>query len=504
MCRYIRKIFNSSIITLVFFLGNSLHAQNFQINRHTGAVLSTTYGRANPLFETRDIFNEGHTIIQKRSKQFYGIDTCIVYTQLDTSRYSYVYDANFRILSKTIEPWEKGKWNNYWINNYSYDLAENTKTIIVTKWNGENWNITGRVITKYNKNGLMISLFDQEWNNDQWINSSRFTNQYDSEGRLITSLLEEWKDDQWMNINKTTNSYSNKGLKLSSLYEQWSWTTGLIDYTERQSFAYDSLDHMVLQILKILINEVWTNRYRNTYSYDAYENVITWTRGPWENDNWVDGYRTIYAYDSSNRLITELQSNWFNSSWVTLTRTTINYNATGNLISQLKEQYSNEQWVNLWQYLYSYDANNYILELNFNYWNNNTWLPGQGTFSFTDSTDNVQYFNSISRIVFHTIQSITNIKSDKVKVPSGYQLYQNYPNPFNPSTIIAYDIPIDGKVTIKIYDALGREVLTLVNKYQKAGDYSVVFNGNNLSSGVYYYKIKSNEYTFTKKMILLQ
>jgi len=93
--------------------------------------------------------------------------------------------------------------------------------------------------------------------------------------------------------------------------------------------------------------------------------------------------------------------------------------------------------------------------------------------------------------------------------PETFSLSQNYPNPFNPSTVIKYSIPTDVKsemsnVKIVVYDILGKEVATLVNAEQKAGNYEVTFNASKLSSGVYFYKLKCNEFFNTKKMVLLR
>ena len=86
--------------------------------------------------------------------------------------------------------------------------------------------------------------------------------------------------------------------------------------------------------------------------------------------------------------------------------------------------------------------------------------------------------------------------------PSAFSLAQNYPNPFNPSTNISYQLPAYGFVSLKVYDVLGNEVATLVNEDQKAGVYSINFNAQLLSSGVYYYQLKSGNNIQTKKMIL--
>ena len=91
------------------------------------------------------------------------------------------------------------------------------------------------------------------------------------------------------------------------------------------------------------------------------------------------------------------------------------------------------------------------------------------------------------------------------EVQSGYSLSQNHPNPFNPKTQITYTLPHANYVTLSIYDLLGKEVQTLVSKFQKAGEYSLHFNAYNLSSGIYFYQLKvGNEFVETKKMMVIR
>ena len=93
-------------------------------------------------------------------------------------------------------------------------------------------------------------------------------------------------------------------------------------------------------------------------------------------------------------------------------------------------------------------------------------------------------------------------------IPDKYILYQNFPNPFNPSTVIKYVIPEENFVTLKVFDSLGREIAVLINKKQSKGEHQVSFDVNTLnkkiSSGVYFYRLKSGEFTKTKKFLLLK
>ncbi len=95
-----------------------------------------------------------------------------------------------------------------------------------------------------------------------------------------------------------------------------------------------------------------------------------------------------------------------------------------------------------------------------------------------------------------------------VGVPDKFSLSQNFPNPFNPSTKISYSLPFDSKVTLKVFDMTGREAASLVNEFKPAGYYTVDFNGSNLSTGVYVYRITADgngqSFITEKKMVLVK
>lgn len=102
-----------------------------------------------------------------------------------------------------------------------------------------------------------------------------------------------------------------------------------------------------------------------------------------------------------------------------------------------------------------------------------------------------------------SLQNATFVKPTEL-INNHFSLYQNYPNPFNPTTTINYSIPKQSYVTIKIYDALGKEIETLVNENKLMGNYTEEFNATNLSSGIYFYQIKASEFIQTRKMVLVR
>jgi len=105
--------------------------------------------------------------------------------------------------------------------------------------------------------------------------------------------------------------------------------------------------------------------------------------------------------------------------------------------------------------------------------------------------------------LYRSINSTTAIDNDNA-IPKEFSLSQNYPNPFNPETVIRYKVKATSHVTIKVFDMLGREVATLVNEEKSAGNHSIIFNGRNLASGVYLYKMQAGSFVETKKIIMIK
>ncbi len=105
--------------------------------------------------------------------------------------------------------------------------------------------------------------------------------------------------------------------------------------------------------------------------------------------------------------------------------------------------------------------------------------------------------------IFGDTTEITIVKLEDKK-PISFTLSQNYPNPFNPNTIINFSIPKEELVKLVVYDATGRKVQELINGIISAGDHSVLFNAPNIASGIYFYQLKTEHFTKTKKLILLR
>lgn len=189
-------------------------------------------------------------------------------------------------------------------------------------------------------------------------------------------------------------------------------------------------------------------------------------------------------------------------------------------------------WVWFWQlynvnYSYFYNCNHvkmgtYTQYCPMNYWNHiilekrstgyvYAWINGAqyldglnvGTCSISDITLGKSMYITLY-IDDVNINYTTDIKPISSEIPSKYFMFQNYPNPFNPVTYIKFDIPENEFVTIKVFDMLGHEVKILVNEKLNAGSYKVDWNASEYPSGVYFYRLQTDNYTEVKKMTLIK
>jgi hypothetical protein len=134
--------------------------------------------------------------------------------------------------------------------------------------------------------------------------------------------------------------------------------------------------------------------------------------------------------------------------------------------------------------------------------------------AFSVHNDNVLFVWADARIpgsgfdiygrIFSLKDITTNVEQLGSSIPQSFILYQNYPNPFNPTTLIEYAVPRAGNVHIAVYDLLGREVTVLADEYHQAGAYRVTFDAGRLASGVYMYRLKAEDYTNVKRMVLVR
>jgi hypothetical protein len=176
--------------------------------------------------------------------------------------------------------------------------------------------------------------------------------------------------------------------------------------------------------------------------------------------------------------------------------------------------YENERIMLYWKTASETNNNGFKIqrrESNRQIWNNIGFVPGHGTtteihnYTYTDFVDEPGIYSyRLRQLDYDGSFEYSEIIEVTIFATTKFSLSQNYPNPFNSATIITYQIPSDGFVSLKVYDVLGNEINTLVEENQNAGYYSITYTANDPSSGVYFYRLTAGEYSAIRKLILLK
>lgn len=298
-------------------------------------------------------------------------------------------------------------------------------------------------------------------------------------------------------------------------------------------------------------NTTWINRYLNpsikaSYSYglakdnygniytsgftinnELYEDILTIKYNPLVQTQWVRTYNgNANSNDRSNKLIIDYENNIVvGGSCVTDTTggdfCLLKYNINGDLIwnktingylgddmnALEKDKYSNYYFTgNLFNAKYDKDGNlKWILQsiVNLDYYNGKSMLIDSNTNIYIMGDYFTRGIKQLDLITVKFSQPIS-INPISTEIPKAYKLFPNYPNPFNPITNLQFDIPTKTDVRIIVYDIMGKLIEEIVKQELNSGSYKVDFDGSKYSSGIYFYRLVTEKYSETKKMILIK
>ena len=346
-------------------------------------------------------------------------------------------------------------------NDITTDISGN---VYITGFSDINSNGNRDLTTiKYNSSGIRqwVSRYGRSANSDDDANSISI----DASGNVyVTGYTENNSNSDYLTIK-----YNSIGVI------QWDAKYGGSNDDNSYSIAVDVLGNVVVNG-SINRGHPWTTWDYATIKYNS-AGVIQWISTYNGTGNWSDQATGMILDNSGNVYVTGYSVGVGSYE----DYATIKYNSLG--IQQWCAIYNGSTNHNDEAYSITIDktGNIYITGI--------TTPNGDGNWDFTT----IKYS-----------QLITQISNSSDNLFQTFKLSQNYPNPFNPRTIINYELPITNYVNIKIFDALGKEVATLVNEKQNPGSYSVEFNGEGLPSGIYFYKLEAGDFTETKRMVLLK
>lgn len=404
--------------------------------------------------------------------------------------------------------------NNLWLHYNQFN-----------KWDSlqARWKYQLRTYYSYNTDSTKKEELGQLWDStgNQWQHLNMYMHQYDTQKKRTETVVQYWDTTQWMNIYRYQYGFNAIGKKSQNMYQMWDGTQW--QNQTREQYMYNNQNQLSEQIDQFWLGNTWMNTNRYQYTYNSNGDNTEEVYQEWDGNQWTNQERYQYTYTNSGKINQEIYQKWNStqSKFNNQNRYTYSYDNQGNNTEYLEEKWDGANWQNQSRTQLSYNAQNQWTLWLTQAWNQNmiTWTHQYRT-QFTYNSDNdlseildqVYYsgnWENLSQQIYEYTSTRpdavpTPVEKSHVTIPDAIILNQNFPNPFNPSTQIAYELTTPQNVRLSVYDITGRRIATLINSRQSAGSHIVSFNANNLSSGIYFYRLEAGDFMQTRKMILLK
>ena len=433
------------LLLLFFFFCESDQIEAQQIQSHLTKNIYLLPKRISP-----DSFNYLHNFIStKNSFEIKNFNNTQKMDSIITSsveggklKVEFEYDDESKIINELVFHSIGNGWLNLYSDFYYYDEIGNRVLDVLLDWNINHWDTTGRINYTYTPEGKLFQYIFQSFSDQVWLNEFRETFAYDSNGNRINTLNEVWIENKWQNRHRVENYYSNTNQQDSLLFQMW-------------------------------LNNDWQNFSKTYFYYDI-------------QSGFLDSF---------------LAKIWSGGDWINYLRRIISNDTNGNQIEHFEEIWEQGNWVNSIKRHFSHNDLNYIVSAYCEIWNGISWIPGNDIIIIENPDGFSITFITQSLNIYYLV---TSINEEVITSPNDFRLSQNYPNPFNPATVISYQLPVSGMVSLKVYNVIGQQVAELVNEVKQAGVHIVEFDASNLPSGVYLYRLYTGNFTSTRKMMLIK
>ena len=397
-----------------------------------------------------------------------------------------------------------------WLNNEksTFDYSEDDLTVekLLQFWEEPNWVNRGLDIYEYNfASRLNMHTNWNQWESNAWSRGEREKYYYtpfdeiDYENSYHWNSTHETNPNEWVPLQYTQYYYSeNELLDSLSIGVLLDDSNSRTEPSEKEFFTYEdkALVEWVWMRFDRVNDPVWRNASKRLWTYNSEGADSCRTTQSWKDSVWVNAYKWCITYtdsaDGGYHREHKLHF-WQETYWDTSGTFNWYFDEKRKLIL-----YEHESW-NSDRTLLAVDSKK---KYEYDTYNNlkTVWYEKKNESEFEVTGKDVYKWESYTASV-----------SDKVSVtmPQTFVLHPAYPNPFNPSTTISYDLPEQAQVTLGIYDLLGKQIKTLVNQSQDAGNKKALWDGTDnlgrsVSAGVYLYQIQAGEFTQTRKMLLLK
>ena len=446
---------------------------------------------------------------------------------------TYYYNSNARYILKEVFMTDN-QLNNPQLNFkvfYEYNSL-NLITLVETK--NADGNTIYKITYEYQDSNLTkmsyYSLF-----NDTLVLIYRRSNYYDQNKRLIEVRSEQFDynlQSLVLTYKATYEYYPNNLLKERISYSIDS--TYNLSLSEKETYVWNLTQKEFVVTGFTFENNSWKNSFKATATFNNNFQITSYILEEWDDiiNNWVKTEKYYAEYATIDKPSLEIFWIWENNNWIYSSKNEYEYFGSKYMLKSEKDYYYDtlESKFKL-QYEFERFFNSFAkpsLEKYVEYYLDNTFNMGKAYLSYDSegyliSARSYRFYNSLTDSMpasyWINFENNNNIFSadarhlsityrDLVSVPTNktyqFELAQNYPNPFNPTTTIQFSIPETSFIELSVFDILGRKVAKLVEGKFEVGTHKVTFDATNLSSGIYFYKLKSEKFSAVKKMILMK
>ncbi len=395
----------------------------------------------------------------------------------------------------------------------------------------------------------------QIWENEAWVNSSRTSYDYSDQQTVV--LTEEWDGNAWVNSSRIVTTHSGDRVS-STQYETWNGTAWVAETRILNTYSGDQVSEILSQTF---LNNAWVDEERTTvtlsggvfasaqtdirqggawvpsdrYTINQEGDDVVAVSEEWNGSAWINADRTVYNNLTISRLFEifqkfeaegdvtfglsfllrlpdSVQQEWSGTEWVNVSRQATEHDASDRPVTVTHETWQEGAWLGEARYVVTYNAQGRIEQIDQQFFDEEDWMSFVVETHFYDDAGLLERIvdqfdlgfgiTNSTQYLFEWTNTTTAVEDGEV--PARIRLAAPYPNPFNPQAIVQYHLTSPEHASLRVFDAAGRLVGTLVNGVRPAGDHTVVFDARGLSSGVYMIRLETPSHVETRSVTLLR
>jgi hypothetical protein len=345
----------------------------------------------------------------------------------------------------------------------------------------------------YDKNKILTEYQIDKYENDVLIPVIKIFNVIDQNGRLAGQTGKKWSLDfngKWLDIGRGCHiKYDEKGNR--------------IEYTEYIiEDGREIVDRIVKSVYneagKVTISKIIDGKINSIIKQDSTEFILNGDgkvaeeiRREWKNNDWLPVAKITSSFDGKGRIIEINNYDWIVSKWINRNRRIYKYDESKNINEEIVQSMMFGKFRDEEKNISYLDPNGNILKVEMQ-----DYSPDAGWVTSMQTIFNYARVPPLDKTEKFAVKNINAV--------AGFKLSHNFPNPFNATTQIQYTVPYATHVSLKVYDILGREIAVLIDEIKDPGDYTVMWNGSDAASGVYFYRIDAEGFSESHKMNLVR